>query len=98
MDCLVRNANYKRVMHILEQLLRGRDVEGRFCHCQQCVNDIAALALNYLPPHYFTDLEKEAELGSPWVMVETAVQDAAERVVQIPHHARTRDDVRAKKK
>ena len=86
MDCNVRNANYQRVMAVIEQVLReeSRDL----CSCQRCMNDVAALALNYLPPHYYVEQDGKRELGSPWLMVETAVREAIERVKELPHHHR----------
>jgi competence protein ComFB len=56
------------------------------CSCPRCVNDIAAIALNYLPPHYYVDAKEEKEIGSPWVMVETAVIEAIDRVFEKPNH------------
>ena len=58
------------------------------CNCSRCVNDIAAIALNYLPPHYYVDISEEKEVGSPWVMVETAVVEAIDRVQENPNHSR----------
>ncbi len=84
MDCDVRNANYERVMAVMEKLLRESD--GAICSCPQCVNDIAAIALNYLPPHYYTAADNDKESGSPWMMVETAVREAIARVLEHPAH------------
>ena len=50
------------------------------------MNDIAAIALNYLPPHYYVEKEENKEIGSPWVMVETAVVEAIDRVIEKPNH------------
>ena len=47
---------------------------------QRCFNDMAAITLNYLPPHYYADVNEQKEIGSPWVMVETAVIEAIDRV------------------
>jgi hypothetical protein len=88
MDCNVRNANYERVLATIEKFLREPD--RRLCSCPRCLNDIAAIALNYLPPHYYVDSEKCEEVGSPWVMVETAVVEAIDRVMEKPNHARIR--------
>jgi Late competence development protein ComFB len=84
MNCNVRNANYERVVTVMDKLLKERhsDMSG----CQRCVDDIAAIALNYLPPHYYVDVEEEKEIGSPWVMVETAVVEAIDRVLEKPSH------------
>ncbi len=90
MDCNVRNANYERVMSVMDKLLKERYPD--MCSCSRCINDIAAIALNYLPPHYYVDFEGEKEIGSPWVMVETAVIEAIERVMERPKHASQQRD------
>jgi competence protein ComFB len=83
-DYTVRNANYERVTAVMDRFLKERyhDV----CSCPRCLNDIAAIALNYLPPHYYVDREATKEIGSPWLMVETAVVEAIDRVVENPNH------------
>ena len=59
MDCNVRNANYERVVAVMDKFLKER--YRNVCSCPRCVNDIAAIALNYLPPHYY--VEKAEERG-----------------------------------
>jgi hypothetical protein len=86
MQCNVRNANYERVIRVIEKYLAGRYANA--CSCQRCVSDMAAIALNYLPPHYYVESTPDKELGSPWVMVESAVVEAIDRVVEQPNHAR----------
>lgn len=66
----------------MNRFLRDR---YRVCSCPRCRSDIAALALNYLPPHYYVDPDPEQEIGSPWVMVEVAVSEAIERVSERPY-------------
>ncbi len=88
MQCNVKNANLERVLAVMDKYLRER--YAQVCTCPRCVSDIAAIALNYLPPHYYVDMEKDRELGSPWVMVETAVLEAIDRVMENPNHARGR--------
>jgi len=85
MDCNVKNANYERVLSVMEKYMKERYKNA--CSCPQCINDIAAIALNYLPPHYYvySDNNKN-EIGSPWVMVETAVVEAIDRVSENPSH------------
>jgi competence protein ComFB len=83
MDCNVRNANYERVLAVMDKILERYK---NLCTCKRCINDIAALALNYLPPHYYADEEENREIGSPWVMVETAVVEAIDRVMENPNH------------
>lgn len=81
-NCNIRNANYERVLTVMEKFLKERYRNA--CSCPRCVSDMAALALNFLPPHYYTEISKE--IGSPWVMVETAVAEAIDRVMENPNH------------
>jgi len=85
MDISVRNANYERVMEVMDKFLKER--YHSICCCPRCINDIAAIALNYLPPHYFVDKNEEKEIGSPWIMVESAVVEAIDRVSENPNHS-----------
>jgi len=85
MDCNVRNANYERVVVVMDKYLKDKERFMHVCACPRCVSDIAALALNYLPPHYYVDAESPNEIGSPWVMVETAVVEAIDRVTENPN-------------
>ncbi len=89
MDCNVRNANYERVVAVMDRFLKERYTH--VCSCSRCVNDIAAIALNFLPPHYYVEKTDNHEVGSPWVMVETAVVEAIGRVVENPNHHATGD-------
>lgn len=84
MDCTVINANYERVLAVMDKLLKER--YKNVCPCTRCASDIAAIALNYLPPHYYVEKEERKEIGSPWVMVETAVVEAIDRVMENPNH------------
>lgn len=87
MNCNVRNANYEKVLAVLERFLKDRYRNA--CSCTRCINEMAAIALNYLPPHYYYDDDNRTrETGSPWVMVESAVVEAIEKVKEVPHHAR----------
>jgi competence protein ComFB len=87
-QCSVINANYERVLTVMEKILAERYKD--FCACQRCLSDIAAIALNYLPPHYVVEFDGAKELGSPWVMVETAVIEAIDRVIENPNHPKVR--------
>lgn len=91
MNCNVKNANYDRVLAVIEKFLRER--YRNMCSCQTCVNDIVAIALNYLPPHYYVEMADNREIGSPWVMVETAVVEAIDRVMENPKHPRAQQAV-----
>lgn len=86
MNCNVKNANLDRVLSTMEKVLGER--YSNVCACPQCVNDIAAMALNYLPPHYYVNVKNGKEIGSPWLMVETAVIEAIDRVSEKPNHPR----------
>ncbi len=87
-QCRVVNANYQRVLAVMDKFLQERYRE--FCKCPRCMSDIAAIALNYLPPHYVVEYEGSKEFGSPWVMVETAVNEAIDRVSENPSHPKNR--------
>lgn len=82
--CMAKNANYDRVMSVIGTFLAGRYVHS--CGCFRCVSDIAAIALNMLPPHYYVEAESGNSAGSPWIMVEQAVIEAMERVRENPRH------------
>ncbi len=82
--CMTRNANYERVLTVLGKYLSER--YSHSCGCVRCVSDIAAIALNTLPPHYYVEAGNGEIAGSPWVMVEHAVAEAIERVMESPRH------------
>ena len=90
-DFSVTNANYERVQAIMDKFLAERYKD--FCACPRCRCDIFAIALNYLPPHYIVETETGKEHGSPWVMVETAVTEAIDRVMEKPNHPRLKSSV-----
>lgn len=80
----VRNANYRKVISLVERFTPDNRYE--FCRCERCLSDIIALALNYLPPHYYVDADMGSEIGSPWVMIEGAVIEAMDTVGKNPRH------------
>lgn len=80
----VKNANYSRVVDAVDDLMKER--YAHVCRCKTCRDDITALALNYLPPHYYVDACTQGKIGSPWLMVETAVHEAIEKVAANPRH------------
>ena len=82
----VINANHERVMAVVDKFLLDR--YQNMCTCPRCMCDIVAIALNFLPPHYVVESDPEKEFGSPWVMVETAVAEAIDRVIENPNHPR----------
>jgi hypothetical protein len=70
-DLNATNANYERVIAIMNELLT--EPYKDYCTCPRCRCDIAANALNYLPPHYNDETDAGKEYGSPWVMIETTI-------------------------
>ena len=86
----VVNANHDRVSAVVDKFLADR--YRNVCTCPRCMSDVVALALNYLPPHYIVEHEEGKEFGSPWVMVETAVSEAMDRVMENPNHPRKRSN------
>jgi len=84
----VVNANHERVLSVVDKFLVDR--YQKVCTCPRCMCDIVAIALNFLPPHYIVETDTGKEFGSPWVMVETAVAEAIDRVMENPNHPRTK--------
>lgn len=73
-------------MIVMERIMAREN--RKLCRCSRCMGAAAALALNLLPPHYYAEHhDGQAESGSPWLMVETAVAEALERIVLHPGHA-----------
>jgi len=83
--CNIVNANYKKVNSTIERFQQAVRFKGS-CRCPKCVSDIAAIALNCLPPHYYVDASRGGDIGSPSVMVESAVIEAMETVGKNPRH------------
>jgi hypothetical protein len=81
----VVNANYEKVMATLDRLLSEERFMGA-CRCAKCLDDMAALALNCLQPHYYVDAGRGGEVGSPSVLVENAVIEAMDTVGNNPRH------------
>jgi competence protein ComFB len=88
---MVKNANYDLVLSAVDKLLNNGYTH--VCSCSRCRSDMTALALNYLPPHYYTETERSKAFGSPWVMIENAVIEAIERVADNPYHNGKGNDV-----
>jgi len=70
-DLNATNANYERVIAIMNELLTERYKD--YCTCPRCKCDIAAITMNYLPRHHIVETDAGKEYGSPWVMIETTV-------------------------
>lgn len=75
---LVANANFERVLAVI----RKNIIQARvtFCPCGKCICIITAEALNLLPTHYYVNKELERSVGSPWILVENAVDEAVAKV------------------
>lgn len=75
------------VFDVLDRLLPKRDV----CKCERCRMDIAAIALNNVPPNYVVSTEgkvRRAINRQLKVDVGRQVEDAIEKVSSNPHHKR----------
>lgn len=86
-QCNIVNANYQKVLSVLERFVK--DNRYAVCRCEKCISDMTALALNYLPPHYYVDESRASNIGSPLVMVESAVIEAMETVGKNPRHQKS---------
>lgn len=84
----VKNANHEIVLSAIGIMIRSR--YSHVCSCSRCISDMAALALNSLPPHYYVAAEDSIAFGSPLIMVECAVIEAIERVSDNPRHCSKR--------
>ena len=86
----IENANFDKVVYYIDKMLSE---SARYCRCNRCRQDAAALALNTLPPHYYitTSQTNGDELGSPWVLIEVAAREALEKVSLTPHHSTAAD-------
>jgi competence protein ComFB len=50
---MVINCTEIAVRELFPEVLKSYQQRiGQVCTCQRCLDDIVALALNYLPPHY----------------------------------------------
>ncbi|MBT9546407.1 MAG: late competence development ComFB family protein [Candidatus Sericytochromatia bacterium] len=61
------------------------------CQCRECLLDITAVALNYLPPQYSVSIHRDLYItpeakAARRVEVEAAVLHACEKVKIRPHH------------
>ena len=82
------NENEEEVFNVIDEVMaKGKDI----CACQDCMMDIAAIALNNLTPHYRVFLVRPIHRDSEYVKarlqkVEEAVQKALAVVKARPHH------------
>jgi competence protein ComFB len=85
----LKNLMEEVVWQELKEVLRQRE---DICHCQNCQHDIAALALNQLPPKYVAT--QNGEIYAKVVMLRaqlhadvlTAISKALLTVTQNPRH------------
>ena len=76
-------------IHLLYNLVKDRE---NVCKCEKCLSDIAAIALNRLPPHYV--VSEKGEVYSKVLNmsiqfeadVTTAILEAIEKVSKNPRH------------
>lgn len=88
-DTLI-NENEEYVFKVIDRLI---DEESDFCTCQDCILDIAAIALNNLPPRYRVFLVRpvhkdEEVIKARLKKVEEVVRNALNIVKNRPHHDR----------
>lgn len=82
------------VNETVEEVLKANK---KFCDCQRCKLDIAAIALNKLPTSYVVTLEGEVLLRTGSLKQQfkidiiRAVTEALEVVSKRPHHVREND-------
>ncbi len=63
------------------------------CHCAQCKEDVLALALNHVPPHYVSNQAGGAYIKAQFfseqssATILTAIVEAAQKVSNKPRHA-----------
>ncbi|HPO51147.1 MAG TPA: late competence development ComFB family protein [Spirochaetota bacterium] len=88
-DLLVNEAEKLIIAEMEVQL--DEDKENKICRCQDCVLDMAALALNNVKPSYrssFTGVVYAQQLqdGKYMEQVKNAVRNAIEKVKKNPSH------------
>lgn len=83
--------NYMEIM-VFQQLDNILAANSRICHCEKCRYDIAALALNSLPPRYVVTQEGETytrvkSLEQQFTIdIIAAITGALNKVKSKPHH------------
>ncbi len=88
-DLLVNEAEKLIIAEMEVQL--DEDKENKICRCQDCILDMAALALNNVKPSYrssFTGVVYAQQLqdGKYMEQVKNAVRNAIEKVKKNPSH------------
>lgn len=84
------NEAERLVLEELEKQLE-EDREGKICKCEECILDMAAYALNHVPPAYRSSLlgtlyAKAMEASDYVESVQKAVTEAIEVVSKNPLH------------
>ncbi len=86
----LKNKNEEAVLNMLEEMIL--EDPKMFCICPICVLDVAALALNMLPPRYHVSpfagqrFQNEADRAKYYENVRKAIFEAVKRVKKYPHH------------
>ncbi len=84
----VQNINEPRVIAAVQNLI---DTDQLACSCQECILDIAALALNNTPTRYIVNefhmnCFEDTHPQPPDEELSAIVWEAVQRVAQRPHH------------
>jgi len=87
----LENLQEDLVIDSMQEILEYEEFNGKICTCDICLVDIAAIALNALPPRYVANrynkfpltLEEE---NMTLHMVSEIVLDAIRKVGMAPHH------------
>jgi competence protein ComFB len=88
----MENLQEELVFEALPELIKQEQDRGRtFCACPTCMVDIAAVALNSLPPRYVADRYNifgvsESERARRREEVQKAILLAIHQVIARPHH------------
>jgi len=72
---------------VQQELERMMDHYPDVCHCERCVLDIQAIALNNLPPHYVVSRKGEllAKAENMSLQRQVDVQAALIKAIQVVH-------------
>ncbi len=84
----IRNTNEELVITKFNKLLAEFP---EFCGCRDCVEDVYALSLNSLPPHYrqprsMIETDEIGEVKKYEDGVEKKVRESIKKVIKSPHH------------
>ena len=87
----LENLQEDLVIDTINEVLTYDEFKGKICTCDICLVDMAAIALNALPPRYVADRYNkfpatEEEENMLLHMVGEIVLDAVRKVGTAPHH------------